>query len=762
MKKIAFLVACISLALCALAQTQQGYVRTIGKPGKKGVALSGVTVRAKGNHNAVVSKSNGRFSMKMKGLKNGDAYSLQQVQKNGYELNDAGTIGRQYAFSATVPLTIVMVSTAQLQAEKQRIENNAYAVAEKNYKAKMAKLEKQLNENTITAEEYRAALQELQDSFEKYQSLIESLADHYAHTDYDMLDENEAEINTLIENGELEKTDSLIHTLFDPIDVLKRNKEALDRLDQTITDAQGIIDQANEDYAAVLKQQEKDAEYLYQLYTIALAQFDNERAAKYIQTRAELDTTNVQWQNDAGRFVADYLAKYQLALSYHQRSLNQAFIQFGNQNNIIAAIYIDIANIYMGTSQYDKALEFQYKSLNIRRNIIGENHEDTGQSYNAIGLTYHEMSNFDSAYVYYMKSLDINNYIKTNNYHNLSVLYGNIGRLYFDLGDFDRAIEYLRKAVSISETYLGKESIETAICYNTLALVYFETGQEDSALDFFKQSYYIREKIFGVNHPRIATMLINIGSYYLNKGNDDEALPFFMKALEIRKNICGEMNPQTAVVYRNLGSIYNHKEEYNKALDYHLKALTIFENELGTNLETIVSYNAIGLVYRNIENYDEAIKYYKKGLNMIVEITGNPEHKYIVPFYQNIGDAYYNNGDYTNALEYCKKAQKLNDTINGNNSPTNARICNTIGLIYYHQDLLDQAIENYTYALSICKDEHLKALLYLNMGKAYEKKGEYKKAMEYYEISLNLSGPDHPDTNSIKESISSLQSQLNQ
>ncbi len=174
MKRIVyFLLVTIIVAFSSIAQTQQGYVRTIGKPGKNGVALSGVTVRAKGNHNAVVSKSNGRFSMKMKGLKNGDAYSLQQVQKNGYELNDAGTIGRQYAFSSTVPLTIVMVSTAQLQADKQRIENNAYAVAEKNYKAKMAKLEKQLNENTITAEEYRAALQELQDSFEKYQSLIE-------------------------------------------------------------------------------------------------------------------------------------------------------------------------------------------------------------------------------------------------------------------------------------------------------------------------------------------------------------------------------------------------------------------------------------------------------------------------------------------------------------------------------------------------------------------------------------------------------------
>ncbi len=65
----------------------------------------------------------------MTGKKAGDAYSLQQVKKTGYELNEIGVIGKQYTFSDKVPLNIVMVSTAQLQEDKQRIENNAYKVA---------------------------------------------------------------------------------------------------------------------------------------------------------------------------------------------------------------------------------------------------------------------------------------------------------------------------------------------------------------------------------------------------------------------------------------------------------------------------------------------------------------------------------------------------------------------------------------------------------------------------------------------------------
>ena len=143
LKRFFILFMQITSFVVAFAQTQQGYVKTLGRSDKKGEALSGVSVRVKGGHNAVLSKTDGTFSVLMSGKKNGDAYSLQQVQKSGYELNEQGVIGRQYAFSDRIPLTIVMVSTAQLQADKQRIENNAYQVAERNYKARLAQLEKQ-------------------------------------------------------------------------------------------------------------------------------------------------------------------------------------------------------------------------------------------------------------------------------------------------------------------------------------------------------------------------------------------------------------------------------------------------------------------------------------------------------------------------------------------------------------------------------------------------------------------------------------------
>ena len=54
-KRIYTLLIISSLAVGCLAQTQKGFVKTLGRPNQKGVALSGVTVRVKGAHNAVLS-----------------------------------------------------------------------------------------------------------------------------------------------------------------------------------------------------------------------------------------------------------------------------------------------------------------------------------------------------------------------------------------------------------------------------------------------------------------------------------------------------------------------------------------------------------------------------------------------------------------------------------------------------------------------------------------------------------------------------------
>ena len=252
--------------LAAEAQQVQGYVKTIGRPGKPGAPVPNTTIRWKGTVNSTVSGKDGRFTSTMPGKKDGDAIVLQSVNKQGYELQDKGIIGRPLVFSTTVPIVITMVSTAQLQADKHRIEQNAYQIAERNYKKKISQLNKEVEEKKITAEEYHQQLVDLQNKYEAYQSLIGDMADRYARTDYDQLDSVDYQINLCIENGELERADSLIHTVFNPETVLERNRAAKDEIRQRIEFAQSVIDKATRDKEAIMR----DLDYARRV--VALAQ----------------------------------------------------------------------------------------------------------------------------------------------------------------------------------------------------------------------------------------------------------------------------------------------------------------------------------------------------------------------------------------------------------------------------------------------------------------------------------------------------------
>lgn len=248
-------------ATLSFAQTQQGYVKTIGRPDKPGVVLGDVVVQAKGMFNPVTSDNSGAFSITVPGKNDGDPILFLRIQKNGFELKDKDFIGRQHVCSSRVPIVIQMVDIKQLAKDKQRIEDNAYRVAEENYQKKLTELEAQKEEGEITVEKYRQELLGLQDKYEKYLSLVSDMADRYARTDYDALDSIDYQINLCIENGELDKADSLIHTVFDPETVLERNRAAKQEIMDRIALAQSVIDKANADREAILQ----DIEYAKRL-----------------------------------------------------------------------------------------------------------------------------------------------------------------------------------------------------------------------------------------------------------------------------------------------------------------------------------------------------------------------------------------------------------------------------------------------------------------------------------------------------------------
>lgn len=619
----------IIFSICAYSQTQMGYVKTLGRPDKKGVSLSGVSVRVKGEHNPVLSQQDGTFSMLMTGKRNGDAYSLQEVKKKGYELNENGVIGRQYAYSDRVPLTIVMVSSAQLQADKQRIENNAYKVAEKNYKAKLELLERQKAESTITEEQYRKELLDLQDKFEKYQLLIDGLAEHYAHVDYDELDDKEREINIYIENGELERADSLIKTLFDPIDVLKRNKEALAQLNQQISEANNIIDKANEDMAAVLKQQERDAEYLYQLYTIALAKFDNELARKYIETRAALDTTNVKWQMDAGAFM-DYIGQYRLAFNHYQRSLRYVDTQDSLQLLQSYLCRSRLGELYSKQGHYKEALKELEIAYHLCTQLGDNNLYEQIRSLNNIGEVYQEKGDLLLALNYYNQAItllrsdllkqqsEMSLYTSPSVAISICVIFMNWAEIERKIGKYNEAVNMLNELNNIYHLDEISDNYIYAQILNNLGMIYFQIDKKNEAEKYYQRSLTMYKNIFGEQHPSIALLYNNIGELYRSEQKASIALDYHQKSLYMRCLFYGNQHPLVAQSLSNLGITLNDLKKYEEAIPYFMKACQIYESAKKENNEDIASVeNNLGMSLYLMNDFHHAETHFAKALSIL-------------------------------------------------------------------------------------------------------------------------------------------------
>lgn len=684
MKRLVILCTILLANLIAIAQTQQGYVRTLGRPEKAGEPLGEVNIKVKGQHNTVNSGSDGTFQMVLDGLHNGDAFSLSQVRKNGYELNETDLIGRPLAFSDIVRLEIVMVSSAQLQADKRRIENNAYKTAEKNYKAQYDLLEKQLNDNAISIEQYREQIQGLQDKFEKYQSLIDGLAEHYAHTDYDLLDEKDREINLCIENGELERADSLIRLLFDPIGVLERNVEALERLDQQISQAGEDLAQANADMEAVLKQQEKDAEYLYQLYTIALARYDNEKAQFYIETRAELDTTNPRWQTDAAYYLATHFSNEQAeklfirALNLYRKMDKSNLAGYGTA---MALTLNNLAELYFDTSRGDKCEDLFLEALDICNRLLET--ENT----RALGPKVFILSNLGQFYAYHNRFSEA-----AEKYTELQELFAQQGSTHEDPEMQSKAmISMVQTIITMVEkgNYMNQKIAEAFL--SNINEEWLENAITDAEDDYVTYG------------PAVIQLIESIANLYAwtNKTEKYEAL--LVQKLELSRKLSSAdskaYTPTLIYSILDLASYYSQTQRFSESEPLYHEALAlgrqltsenkgVFDSVLKDVLNGISTYySIIGYQNNDIESLFQSERFLNESSEIIHRLHEIEPQRYSRSLFDNLltlgdlrnllGDVTNEDYHYKNAESSYKEAVEVGHYLAENNPQ------------FYEQDLVD-------------------------------------------------------------------------
>ena len=291
MKRAFILSLCMLMLTVASAQTQQGVVKTKGRmvngqllPGTK---LGGAVISVRGR-SAVLSQANGQFSFPV----SGQTFMLDSVRKKGYQLVDAEAAPKSYAVSKN-PLFLLMETPEQQLQDKLTAERKIRRTLQQQLQKQEENIE---HLKTLSQQEKDSLLRILYQQQGNNEKLIADMAKRYAMLDYDQLDEFYRQVSYLIENGELTRADSLL-----------RSRGDINKLVQNIIQHGAAIQEQEEMLQQAKKVHQSDideaARRCYSFFETFLAQHLNDSAAYYLELRASLDTTNIDWLHEAGEFI---------------------------------------------------------------------------------------------------------------------------------------------------------------------------------------------------------------------------------------------------------------------------------------------------------------------------------------------------------------------------------------------------------------------------------------------------------------------------
>ena len=562
------------MPFCATAQVQQGYVKTRGRLGSDGAVIPGegienVTVKVK-NEGTVISDNSGCFEIALRNEK----YYLENVTKKGYQLVDADILSKQYTRS--VDTFKILLTTPEQQLEDELAsERKLRRTLTRQLHQREDEIEELYETNKIIKAERDSALRKLYADHADNEKLIKDMVERYSRIDYDQLDEFNRLISEYILNGELLKADSLLGSKGD----------ILSRIEEYRTHKQ-----LNDDERAELAEREKDlakseelerkrladlAGDCYSKFEIFKLQHLNDSAAYYIELRASLDSTNVEWQLEAGDYIQEYLAYYDKAEQYYQCALQSALNKYGDKHPNVATSYNNIGLVYGNQGNYSQTLEYCNKALEILLAVFGEQHPDVATSYNNIGFVYSSQGNYSQALEYYNKALEIRLAVFGEQHPDVATSYNNMGSVFDNQGNYSQALEYYNKALEILLAVFGEQHLDVATSYNNIGTIYSSQGNFSQALEYYNKALEIRLAVFGERHPDVAASYNNIGDVYSNQGNYSQALEYYNKALEIRLAVFGDQHPDVATSYANIAAIMFRQGNYQGSLEYLEKSYNI-------------------------------------------------------------------------------------------------------------------------------------------------------------------------------------------
>ena len=652
MRRKVFIYIMLLMAELTMAQTQQGVVKTKGRMvnGKhvKGTALTGAVVSVKGQNAVAVKNADGSFSFPTVNR----SFFIQSVTKNGYQLVDADAAPKAYAYS-TNPLILLLETPSQQAEDRLAAERKIRRTLQRQLQQREDELEELKAQNKLTHEEYQGRLQQLYDDQNNNEKLIADMAKEYSQIDYDQLDELNRQISDAILNGELTKADSLLRTKGDinsrVAEVRKAQQIEAER-EKEIARQQQELSVSQKGTKKKLEDIAQDCKNYFDRYKMSN---QHDSAAYYIELRAELDTTNADWQFDAACYYQDQNL-FRKAESCYERAL-QLYRLLSKIDSLtyepaMAITLNDMANLYSKNQRYEDC-ELMYKeALEIHMRQLQSNPQDVANTLNNLAILYMNTKRYEESESMYKKALGIMSrrgedypidYYErglANTLNNLAILYKITKRLEESESMCKKALEILRRLAKEEPLYYEADVANTL---NNLASLYSNTQRLDESEAMYKEALEIRRRLAASNpqayEPDVAHTLNNLANLYQTTQRFDESESMYKEALEIRRRLSASnpqaYEPDVAQTLNSLAILYADTQRLEESEAMYKEALEIRRRLAASNpqaYEPDVAHtlNNLALLYKDIQRFEESEAMYKEALEIYRRLAASNPRAY--------------------------------------------------------------------------------------------------------------------------------------
>ncbi|HRJ29200.1 MAG TPA: tetratricopeptide repeat protein [Cyclobacteriaceae bacterium] len=324
-----------------------------------------------------------------------------------------------------------------------------------------------------------------------------------------------------------------------------------------------------------------------------------------------------------------------------------------NRPNLLADIYLQLADYYLGILQYERAeyflqqanyintlqvhspeiknsYKFRSAILHIRQSAYQEALtllNDVKEYYRANGLWYeYVVTQYEIAYIF----SEVGNYeLSLNNaYEGLKIaetkgyayeqakLLWQLGWVYPYLNQHTLAKEFASRSLSLSKR--NNYRVLEATNYNLLGVIFYDTKVYDSSFFYLKQALALRETI---NDPlRIASTLNNLGYLMHALGKYREAIAYQLQSLAIETR----NNNSIGIAWCNLAlaKTYKASKDFQRA-DAHLRVAEQMAQKVQGAQALHDIYLEIADLAEQTGNRERSLTYYKRHLQFKDSLYNN-------------------------------------------------------------------------------------------------------------------------------------------